>query len=145
MARKTVSLRGLSTIPKDCLVKRRRPYGGVKIKTIQDIYQLLQNQTNLNREVVTAVHLDNEMKVLDVTTEAVGGRNRSLLPMENIFRGALLRNTEALVIVHNHPSGTLEASTQDKESCQVIKKAGEIIGIPVIDCVVISKRGAIKV
>ncbi len=126
-------------------MRRKKPYHDTFIKSVEDVYQLLKNQSDLQREVVTAIHLDNELKVLDVTTESVGGRNQALLPMENIFRGAILRNTESLIMVHNHPSGTLQASQQDKESCRAIKQAGNIIGIQVVDCVVISKKGAIKV
>lgn len=145
VARSTVSLRDLSTIPKDCIVKRNLSYRGTRIKSVEDVFRLLKNQSNLKREVVTAVHLDNELNVLDVTTESVGGRNKALLPVENIFRGAILRNTETLLMVHNHPSGTLQPSSQDVEACRTIKEAGNIIGIPVMDCVIISTKGAIKI
>jgi len=50
----------------------------------------------------------------------------------------------AIIISHNHPSGNLEPSLNDKQITNDIFQAGEIIGIPLIDHIIFSKEGYIS-
>jgi DNA repair protein RadC len=47
-------------------------------------------------------------------------------------------NAAAIIIAHNHPSGSLEPSADDKETTRRIKQAGDIIGIKVLDHIIVA-------
>lgn len=59
-----------------------------------------------------------------------------------IFRSAILDNAAGIVIGHNHPSGSLELSEEDIVIINDLSKAGEVLGIPVLDHILISRNGA---
>src|SRR3990167_8559516 len=99
MVRKT-SLKTLSKIPSYCQIERNKEFENVHIKDAPDIFNLLSNQTDFDRELLSIVHLDNKNKVLDVSIESSGSRNMTLAPPENVFRGALYRNSSSIIVVH---------------------------------------------
>jgi len=47
-------------------------------------------------------------------------------------------------VAHNHPSGVLEPSAEDREVTRRLKKAGDILGMPIIDHLVFSEEGFIS-
>jgi DNA repair protein RadC len=70
----------------------------------------------------------------------IGLLNRTVVHPREIFRPAILDNAAAVIIGHNHPSGDVDPSTEDEEITERLKKAGEIIGIKVLDHLIVSKK-----
>jgi len=58
-----------------------------------------------------------------------------------VFSKPLKEKATALIIAHNHPSGNLEPSTEDIEVTQRLKKAGNLVGLPVLDHIIFSSKG----
>ena len=67
--------------------------------------------------------------------------NRSLVHPREIFWGAIQDRAVAVVIAHNHPSGNVEPSVEDGDVTRRLVEAGQVMGIPVLDHVIVSKRG----
>ena len=59
----------------------------------------------------------------------------------DVFREAIRRNAVAVILVHNHPSSDPEPSQDDKALTARLQKAGEVVGIPVLDHLVVSDSG----
>ena len=59
----------------------------------------------------------------------------------DIFREAIRRNAKGLIVGHNHPSGELAPSTQDKDLAVRIDNGGKLLGIQVLDHIVVGRRG----
>jgi len=57
-----------------------------------------------------------------------------------VFKTALEHNAVGLILVHNHPSGTLTASEQDKQVTRQLKMAGHSLDIKVLDHVIITEK-----
>lgn len=55
-----------------------------------------------------------------------------------MFRPAIADNATAIIIAHNHPSGNLDPSMEDKDVTRRIKQAGDILGIKVLDHLIFS-------
>ena len=72
---------------------------------------------------------------------SVGLLDKTLLHPREIFYPATELNAASIILVHNHPSGDSTPSEKDIEIVEKIAQAGEIMGIPVIDFVIISERG----
>jgi DNA repair protein RadC len=70
-----------------------------------------------------------------------GTLTASLVHPREVFRPALRDAAAALVLVHNHPSGDPTPSAEDREVTARLAKAGEILGIRVVDHVVVAERG----
>lgn len=54
-----------------------------------------------------------------------------------VFKRALLNNAQAIIFVHNHPSGDITPSEADKETTRKLCDAGNLLGIPVLDHIII--------
>jgi DNA repair protein RadC len=89
------------------------------------------------RECFCVMYLDSRHKRIDVEVISIGTLNQSLVHPREVFRGAIRRNAQAIVIAHNHPSGDPAPSREDIEVTEKLIKAGEIIGIRILDHIVV--------
>ena len=97
-----------------------------------------------DRECFIAIYLDAKNKVISTKTLFQGTLTASSVYPREVVRSALDHQAAALVFAHNHPSGTLEASPEDIAITERLKKAGELLGIKVLDHVIISSNGFIS-
>jgi DNA repair protein RadC len=88
-----------------------------------------------------SISLDGAGNVLKCNTITTGLINHSLVHPREVFRTAIKDNAVSIVVLHNHPSGALTPSNQDLSVTEQLVKAGEIIGISVLDHIIVSKNG----
>jgi len=58
-----------------------------------------------------------------------------------VFKGALIANSYAIIVAHNHPGGSLTPSKEDLETTEILIKAGDLMGVKVIDHFIVSSNG----
>jgi DNA repair protein RadC len=85
--------------------------------------------------------LDGRHRVLREVVASQGTLTASLVHPREVFRPALRESAAALVLVHNHPSGDPAPSREDREVTARLARAGEILGIPVLDHVIVAEGG----
>jgi DNA repair protein RadC len=85
--------------------------------------------------------LDGRHRLLREVVVSQGTLTASLVHPREVFRPALREAAAAVVLVHNHPSGDPTPSTEDREITARLADAGELVGIPVLDHVVVAERG----
>lgn len=68
-----------------------------------------------------------------------GGTAGVTVDVKNVMQFALLSHSSSIVLAHNHPSGNTRPSSQDLKITQTIKSAGQILDIPVIDHLILTK------
>jgi len=90
-----------------------------------------------DREKFIALLLDTKNHVVAANTVSIGTVNASLVHPREIFKVALLCNASAVILAHNHPSGNPTPSHEDIDITNRLKKAGEILGIEVLDHIII--------
>jgi len=90
------------------------------------------------KEFLYAVFLDTKNKVICDKLISIGTLNSSLIHPREIFKEAVRVSAASLILVHNHPSGDCEASAEDLKVTSVVAKAGEMIGVKLLDHVVVS-------
>lgn len=93
---------------------------------------------HLDREAVTVLALDTKHRIAAVQVVSVGTLNGSTVHPREVYKTAILANAAAIIIVHNHPSGELTPSPDDIAITRRIRKAGEILGIELLDHVIIN-------
>lgn len=89
------------------------------------------------REHFLAVLLDARNHIKGVVTVSIGTLTASLVHPREVFRPAIVAGAAGVIVAHNHPSGDCTPSSEDREATRRLVKAGELIGIPVLDHVVV--------
>jgi len=82
--------------------------------------------------------LDGARRLIDRRTVSVGTLTASLVHPREVFASAIEDRAAYIIIGHNHPSGSLDISEQDREVTKRIKKAGELIGIKLDDHIIVA-------
>jgi DNA repair protein RadC len=90
-----------------------------------------------DREVCAAAFVDTKHRLLDVAIVSVGSLDHTFMAPREVFRDALLANAAAVVLAHNHPSGDPEPSRDDEALARRLTRAGELIGVDLLDSLVI--------
>lgn len=91
-------------------------------------------------ELFAVFHLDSQNHVTGWEIVTQGILDASLVHPREVFRSAIVRNAAALIIAHNHPSGSTEPSSQDLKVTRQLAEAGDMIGIPLVDHIIIGHR-----
>ncbi len=94
-----------------------------------------------DQEALYAIALDVRMRPKGVHQVSRGTLSSTPVHAREVFRAAVLLGADCLVIAHNHPAGTLRPSNADREVTVRLKEAGQILGIPLVDHVIVTDRG----
>lgn len=98
------------------------------------VLQELMRQSD--REVFVALHLSTKNHLISWEVISVGSLNGSIVHPRELFKGAILANAAAIVVAHNHPSGDATPSGADIQLTKRLVKAGDVLGIEVLDHVI---------
>jgi len=113
------------------------------VDTPEDVSRLLGEEMRLlDYESVRVICLNTKHKVLAVEEITRGTLNESLFHPREAFRPALARQAHAVILVHNHPSGSTMPSDADIQVTQRMKQAGELLQIELLDHVILGAPGA---
>lgn len=108
--------------------------------TPEDLAELvLPLLTGLDREHCLLVSLDTRHQVLDVRTVSIGSVAHTFMDPREVYRDALLSGASAVAVAHNHPSGDPSPSPEDRAVTRRLVRAGEILGLPLIDHLVVGR------
>jgi DNA repair protein RadC len=121
-----------------------RKYSGKinpRITGPDDVLALLKKYKRAEREHFLVLLLNTRHDCMLIEVVSVGSLNASIVHPREVFKHAVMRSAASVILVHNHPSGDPEPSEEDISITQRLVKAGEILGIAVIDHVIIASRG----
>ncbi len=108
------------------------------VNTAQDVARLLGEEMRLlSYESVRVVCLNTQNKVLAVEEVTRGTLNESLFHPREAFRPALARQANAVILVHNHPSGDPQPSDADMQVTRRMKEAGALLQVELLDHVIL--------
>ncbi|XTR39213.1 RadC family protein [Paraclostridium tenue] len=91
----------------------------------------------LNKEIFKIILLNTKNEIICDIDISVGTLNMSVVHPREVFREAIKRSSNKIILMHNHPSGNIEPSNEDKNVTSRLVKCGELIGIEVIDHIII--------
>jgi len=94
---------------------------------------------DLRQEEVWMLALDTRNQVVHFQMVTRGLLTTSQVHPREVFRPAIVHSAARIILAHNHPSGDPEPSKQDIAVTETILKAGEIVGIPLVDHMIIGK------
>lgn len=117
---------------------------GIKPTKITDpisFSHFVQPLAHYPEEHFIAFHLDAKHQVIGYHEVSKGILSASLVHPREVFKAALLSNAFAIIVAHNHPSGSVEASREDIETTKQLIQAGKIMGVSVVDHCIVSSEG----
>lgn len=124
--------------------RRRRGEDVQKLTTItssKSVFELLQPKLGeLRHEEFWIVYLNNSNGVLQTVQLSKGGITGTLVDVRLVMKEALEQDAVALILAHNHPSGTLRPSKADKQITQKLKSAAQALDLQVLDHLIITQK-----
>ena len=90
------------------------------------------------KEHFVVLFMDARNRIIGINTASVGPLNASLCHPREVFQAAILASAAGIVVSHNHPSGDPTPSPEDREVTRRLVRAGEILGIPLLDHVIVT-------
>ena len=116
-------------------------YNQERITSADDVYRALAEYSCKQQEHFMLITLDGANNIIEKRVIFIGTLNQSLVHPREVFRPAIIDNAAGVIVCHNHPSGTLEASRADVQITQRLKEVAKLVGIELLDHVIISKNG----
>lgn len=98
---------------------------------------LSHSMRGLKKEVFTVIYLDSAHAILDSEIVAEGTINVNTVYPRELLKQALQKNATAIIVAHNHPSGSLEPSAQDMQLTRTISLLGSMMQIHLLDHIII--------
>ncbi|MCC6978863.1 MAG: JAB domain-containing protein [Candidatus Melainabacteria bacterium] len=122
-----------------CLVGE--PYRSRKLIPIQapeDVAPFLKPLRYAAEEYFVSLHLNARHEVLGLHEVSHGSLSASLVHPREVFKAALLANSYALIVCHNHPSGSkVVPSREDLETTEQLFQAGKLLGVTLMDHLIV--------
>lgn len=114
----------------------------IQINTPEAVWSMFSpGLRDLKREVFKLLLLDSGNQVIRDVTISEGTLNASLVHPREVFKTAIDYLAGGIILMHNHPSGHVRPSTEDKRITKQLIEAGNLLGIPVLDHIIIGKNG----
>ena len=111
------------------------------IRSAEDVLQEVRDIADKKQEYLLVLYLNARHELIQKEVVGMGTINNLRLTPREIFSPAFLTPCASLIIVHNHPSGDPTPSDDDIRFTTRIHDAGELMGIPMVDHVIIAKSG----
>ncbi|RZS99933.1 RadC family protein [Aquimarina brevivitae] len=112
-----------------------------KISCSSDVFQLMRPIIgDLEQEAFWVLYLNNANHVISKKQISLGGKTSTLVDTRIVFKHAIDLGAVAVILAHNHPSGTIKPSTADKRLTEKIKNGGEILEVKLLDHLIITEN-----
>ena len=108
-------------------------------KAVAEVYKPLLG--HLKKESFYVILLDSAMKKISDFEITRGLLNASLVHPREVFNPAIKHSAKGLILIHNHPSGTLAPSDQDIRITNRLVESSVILGIPIYDHLIVTENG----
>lgn len=110
----------------------------VAIRTPKDAERFMSYLKTEPEEHFIALHLSAKHEIIGLHEVSHGTLSASLVHPREVFKAALLANSYAILIAHNHPGGSNTPSIEDLDTTKQLIAAGKLMGVNVIDHLIFS-------
>ncbi len=121
--------------------RRRIKPEGVKIETPADLLPHVRHYADRKQEHFLCASINGANEILNIRVVSIGLIDRSPVHPREVFADALTDRASAIIVAHNHPSGSLEPSAADVEVTAQLKAAGVVLGITLLDHIIFNRNG----
>ena len=111
------------------------------IRTPKQAYAYLKDMHDLPKEHLRGLYLNHHYRLIHDEVISIGSLTANIVHPREVFRPALEYAASAVILAHNHPSGSTKPSVADRAITKQLAAAGQLIGIELLDHMIIGKQG----
>ena len=113
-------------------------YSTEQITTAQQAVEVMaEHLYKMDREYCCVVNLDASHHPINFNVVSIGDTTNTTVPLQNLFKSAILSNAATLLVFHNHTGGSLTPSSYDLNITRKMILAGLLMNIPVLDHIIV--------
>lgn len=117
----------------------------ITIRTAKQAYNYLRDMYDLPKEQLRGLYLNSRYRLIHDEVISVGSLTANIVHPREVFRPALEYSAAAVIIAHNHPSGSIKPTKVDIEITKQLVEAGKILGVDLLDHIIIAKNKFISI
>lgn len=117
----------------------------VQIRNSKAAYEYLRDMGSLRKEQLRGLYLNSRYGLVHDEVISLGSLTANIVHPREVFQPAIEHGAVAVILAHNHPSGSFEPTVADMDLTDQLASAGRILGIDLIDHLVITGRGHISI
>ena len=117
---------------------KTRSGGPVIIRTAEDVFEYLKDMRDLPKEQFRGLYLNSQYRLIHDEVISIGSLTANITHPREVFKPAVEYSAAAVIVAHNHPSGSIRPTASDLKTTEQLIKAGKIFGIDLLDHVIIA-------
>jgi DNA repair protein RadC len=111
----------------------------VHIRNAKQAHQYLKAMGHLQKEQLRGLYLNSRYQVVYDEVISIGSLTSNVVHPREVFQPAIERSAAAIIIAHNHPSGSLQPTLADVEVTEQLEAAGDLLGIELLDHLIVAR------
>lgn len=122
-------------------------YSDEKIRTPQDAVKIVGRElmTEFDREQILVINLNSNGQPINFSICSIGTINNASISPRELLKSSILSNAASAIVLHNHPSGSLNPSKSDLDTTKRLIESYSLIGINLLDHIIIGGNNADKI
>lgn len=121
--------------------RRRIKPEGTTIETPADLLPLIRHYADRKQEHFISASINGANEVMNIRVVSIGLVDRTSVHPREVFADALTDRASGVIVAHNHPAGSLEPSVWDVDITKLLKAAGEVVGVALLDHIIFNRTG----
>jgi DNA repair protein RadC len=110
----------------------------VFLRTAAQAFEHLRGMAHLQKEQLRGLYLNSRFQLVHEEIISIGSLTANIVHPREVFQPALEHGAAAVIVAHNHPSGSLEPTAADREVTSQLVQAGRVLGIELLDHLVVA-------
>ncbi|HZL08016.1 MAG TPA: DNA repair protein RadC [Candidatus Dormibacteraeota bacterium] len=110
----------------------------VQVRNAKQAFQYLKDMSTSQKEQLRGLYLNSRYQVVHDEIISIGSLTSNIVHPREVFQPAIERGAVAIILAHNHPSGRLEPTIPDISITEQLVKAGDVLGIELLDHLIIA-------
>lgn len=115
-----------------------------EILSPEDVWKQCADFRDSKREHFVAFYLDTQSRFIERQIISIGVLNGTLVHPREVFEPAVRLHAASIIVAHNHPSGSLEISKEDKQVTLQLVEAGKVLGIELEDHIIVTSKSFVS-
>lgn len=121
------------------MVKEPSLYSTEKIKSPEDVMRIIAKElATYDREVFAVLNLKTNGQPINLNICSMGTLDTSVVSPREVFKSCILSNSAAFIAIHNHPSGNMSPSQEDRDVTKRLLSCSELLGVKMLDHIIIA-------
>lgn len=112
-----------------------------QIKVAEDLWPWVSDIAGADQEHLVCLTLNGAGQIIQKRIVTVGTLDSTLIHPREVFANAITDRAASVILVHNHPSADVNPSEEDHRATKILREAGYILGIPILDHVIVNRHG----